>query len=236
MLTPLPGSDGTPQTPAPTSNTGYIPRAELKVAALAELAADHWLQRPELPLVYTTSAAFKQLAADYSASLGTTDDITDSLSPDTERLGVLDDEINEHIPVVRSMLAVKYARQNKGRAFYPEFGLENKNGAFVLPRNRTERTKSLKKLAAALPAHGFDANAEFGVAYWQPLATEYATLVKKTDQVRGVRSDDVANKNTLRDEVEQVLYSLLHLIAANYPDETRASAERRKFGFLKERQ
>jgi len=233
MLTPPPGPDGTPQAPSSPNKTGYIPRAELDIASLAELAADEWLQRPELTLVYTTSAAFRQLATNYTASLGATDHTGDALSPDVERLSMLDEEIDEHASIVRSMLAVKYARQNKGRAFYSEFGFDNRGS---LPRNRTERIKGLKKLVAALTAHSFDPAAEFGAAYWQPIATEYTALVTKTDKARGTRSTSVAGKNTLRDDVEQVLRSVLRLIEANYPDENHAEAQRRKFGFLKERQ
>ena len=221
-----PGPDAKPKKPAPS-----LPGTELALAELALLVADEWLLRPQLTLVWTTSAAFKQLATDFRASIKTTEDSGDGLAPQSNRLAVLDQSINEKLRYVKNALANKYDEEDDGRPYYAEFGIVKQNGTWQLPKDRIERSKSLKKLVEALPKHGLDKQ-KYGTGFWAPIATEYATLTTGTAKDKGIHSLGVGDKDTLRENVEDVLTALKNLIKANYPKNQKA--EKRKFGFLKE--
>lgn len=231
MPTTPPAEAGQPTpTPKPASRPS-LPRAELALAELALLAADEWLLRPQLTLVWTTSTAFKQLATAFRASIKTTEDTDDGLAPQSNRLGVLDKTINEKLDYVKKALALQYDEEDDGRPYYPEFGLVKERGTWQLPSDRIERTKSLKKLVEALPKHGLDKQ-KYGTAFWAPIALEYAALTTDTAKDKGTRSIGVADKGSLREQVEDVLEALKNLLKANYPKTHKA--EKRKFGFLKE--
>lgn len=80
----------------------------------------------------------------------------------------------------------------------------------------------------ALPKHTLGPG-KYGTAYWQPIATEYGQLPA---QATGTRAAEVGDKNTLREQAEDVPAALRLLLQANYPNTYKA--ERRQFGFLKE--
>lgn len=231
MSTTLPAEAGQPKpTPKPASRPA-LPRAELALAELALLAADEWLLRPQLTLVWTSSAAFKQLATDFRASITTTEGTGDGLAPQSNRLGVLDTSINEKLRYVKNALSIQYDEEDDGRPYYPEFGIVKEQGTWRLPTDRIERAKSLKKLVEALPKHGLDKQ-KYGTDFWQPIANEYNQLTRGQAKDKGTRSLGVADKGTLREDVETVLEALKNLLKANYPKTHKA--EKRKFGFLKE--
>lgn len=228
---PAPGN--TPgQDPKPARYTPSLPQAELALAELALLAADEWLLRPQLTLVWTTSADFKQLATEFRASIKTTEDTGDGLAPQSNRLAVLDQSINEKLRYLKNALAMQYDEEDDGRPYYAEFGIVKQNGTWQLPKDRIERTKSLHKLVEALPKHGLGKQ-KYGTDFWSPIATEYASLTTGSAKDKGSRSLGVADKGSLREDVETVLEALKNLLKANYPKTHKA--EKRKFGFLKER-
>jgi hypothetical protein len=231
MSSPTPAPGDAKPAPKPTKTTPSLPGTELALAELAILAADEWLLRPQLTLVWTTSADFKQLATAFRASIKTTDDSHDGLAPQTSRLAVLDELINKSLRYVKNALANKYSAENDGRPYYGEFGIVKENGTWQLPKDRVERTKSLGKLVEALPKHGLGKETH-GTAFWTPIATEYAQLTSGKAKDKGTRSLGVADKGTLREQVELTLEALKNLLKANYPKTHKA--EKRKFGFLKE--
>ncbi|GAB3837421.1 hypothetical protein [Hymenobacter jeollabukensis] len=229
-----PAADGHAPDPAPSQSKASapsLPQTELALAELALLAADEWLLRPQLTLLWTSSADFKQLASDFRGSIQDTDDAGDALAPQSNRLAVLDALINDKLRYVKNALANQYDEEDDGRPYYPEFGIGKFSGTWQLPKDRVERTKALKKLVAALPKHGLGQQ-KHGTDFWAPIAKEYAELTSSTAKGKGLRATEVAGKGTLREQVEDVLEALKNLLKANYPNTHQA--EKRKFGFLKE--
>ena len=55
------------------------------------------------------------------------------------------------------------------------------------------------------------------------------------DDTNGEISKAVATKDGLRAQIEQVLYSLIKVLDANYPDEVEYKAELRAAGFQREK-
>jgi hypothetical protein len=126
---------------------------------------------------------------------------------------------------------MKYDEEDDGCPYYGEFGLKKIRGAWRMPLDRASRAESLRKLVEALPKHKLD-QLKYGTAFWAPIATGHAALAGSSAQTTGQRAVHVADKGTLREQVEEVLLVLLSLLRANYSKTHKA--ERRKFGFLKE--
>lgn len=224
--------DTSAPTPAKPNKKERLPTSQLALATLGTAAAKAWLVS-ELPaLLFVSKAAFTTQAAAYAASLGTADVAGDGLSPQSKRLKTLDKLISKNLGFVKGYLAEDHDVDG-GEAYYAEFGIVREGKNFRLPAAHTARAGALGKLVAALTAHKYDKK-KFGVAFWQPIATEYAQLAKDSSEMRGTASKAVGQKNTLEAPLRVALGSLVLSIEANYPDEDTQRGVLRAFGFQKE--
>lgn len=231
--TPTPTPDPTPR---PTSRN--VPQGDQQFSEVFDLAVDEWGLRPELTLVWKTQPQALLLAGKLRASLRTTGEAADVLTPQSKRLGELDNLIDGSkkegkLKYVMKALALQYDEEDDGKPYYGEFGIEKINRAYTLPHDRGERAKALLKLVKALgnPKHKL-ADIKYGKAFWKEISDEYNRLQPKQAKDTGTRSTEVAGKNLFREEAEDILVALLFLLRANYPKTYQA--ERRKFGVLKE--
>ena len=225
-------SAATPATPAKPTKKQRLPTGQLALATLGTAAAKAWLAA-ELPaLLFVSKADFSSQAAAYAASLSTADGAGDGLSPQANRLKTLDKLITKNLGFVKGYLAEDHD-EDGGEAYYAEFGIVREGKNFRLPTGRTARAGALGKLVAALTAHKYDKK-KFGMAVWQPIATEYAQLAKDSGELRGAASAAVGQKNALEAPLRVVLRSLALSIEANYPDEDARRGVLRAFGFQKE--
>lgn len=224
--------DASAPTPAKPNKKERLPTSQLALATLGTAAAKAWLVS-ELPaLLFVSKAAFTAQAAAYAASLDTADGAGDGLSPQSKRLKTLDKLISKNLGFVKGYLAEDHDVDG-GEAYYAEFGIVREGKNFRLPAAHTARAGALGKLVAALTAHKYDKK-KFGVAFWQPIATEYAQLAKDSSEMRGTASKAVGQKNTLEAPLRVALGSLVLSIEANYPDEDTQRGVLRAFGFQKE--
>lgn len=203
-----------------------LPAGQFELATLAETAAAAWDGSALPGLLWCPKATLRQMAVAYRASLGTTDEADDALSPTAKRLRELDRETSAGVTFVIGYLREKYGR-DAAKGYYDAFGF--KGGRFATARPK--RAEQLQKLLAALPKHGFDGN-KYGTAFWQPLATEYAPLAKTSSDVRQDTASEVGKKNVQEKPLRKVLRALRLSIRANFPD--TYAAELRHFGFLAE--
>ena len=230
-MSPTP-PDASAPTPAKPNKKERLPTSQLALATLGTAAAKAWLVS-ELPaLLFVSKAAFTTQAAAYAASLDTADGAGDGLSPQSKRLKTLDKLISKNLGFVKGYLAEDHDVDG-GEAYYAEFGIVREGKNFRLPAAHTARAGALGKLVAALTAHKYDKK-KFGVAFWQPIATEYAQLAKDSSEMRGTASKAVGQKNTLEAPLRVALGSLVLSIEANYPDEDTQRGVLRAFGFQKE--
>lgn len=222
--------------PAKPRASRNIPEAAKPLSEVLDLAVAEWKKRPQLTLEWTTQAQTQALADALRASLRTAGAAHDAISPTALRLQQLDELVDGSgekgkLKYVRKALALQYDEENDGRAYYGEFGIVKVGSTYTLPRDRAERAEALTKLVKALPKHALD-KTKYGVAFWQPIATEYNALQPKAAKAVGDRATEVGGKNTLADQASAFLAALLRLLEANYPQTYKA--ERRQFGFLKE--
>ncbi len=222
-----PGGSETPANPNP-----LIPRDQDEKAALGLRVAAGWAANPQLTLIWKTPAEFvldAQALADAVALKNKTAAKRPQL---TLALGEIDKQITAGLGYVKGYLAEKFTKQN-APAYYEEFGITFYDDQHQLPRKQTERAAALAALVEALTTYGFGAR-DYGTAYWTPLRDGYATTTDAARDSSQTVSEQVGAKNTVMDEVDDVLSALPLLIEANYRTETERAAKRREMGYLKE--
>jgi hypothetical protein len=206
--------------------------ADRDFSDVAILLAGKWTTEPFYKLKYTTPATFTNLVNSYAAILLTRQDTGNDRRPITVQLNELDGTINNHIKFIKNYLQEKYNNTALERAKYSSFGIEKIGSLYKIPTDRNNRRAALKKLVLAITAEGFDTNT-YGLAFWQPISTEYDALMQQAGSTDGSVSLGVSNKNVVRKQIEQVIDSLEMLIKANNPDTYKG--ELRAWGFQKEK-
>ena len=218
--------------PAKRNKKERLPTSELPLATLGQAAAKAWTTSPLPALLFVSKAAFVGQAQAYFDSVGTADGAGDGLGPQAKRMKTLDKVVAKNLGFVKGYLAEDHDADG-GESFYAEFGIVREGKNFRLPAARPARALALGKLVAALAAHKYDKR-KFGVAFWQPIATEYAALVEAVGKTHGSASEAVGQKNALEAPLRTVLSALVLSIKANYPDVDEQKGVLRAFGFQKE--
>lgn len=222
--------------PAPTAEqpayTPFIPRDQDKKADLAVRLAAAWKLNPQLVFIWITQALFETMAADYHKA------IVDKTAAAALRGGITlsmeeaDEKITEGLPYLKAALLTKF-KKGGDKAKHAEFGIIAHNKGYFLPDGHTERAKALTMLRKALATYGLEGG-EFGSTYWAPIEAAYVQGDSDAKKSSSTVSGLVGTKNTLEDQVDQVLSKMLTLLEAQYPDETELAAMRRVLGYLKE--
>lgn len=213
--------------------TPVLATNDQQLAAQALAAAAYWPTQPWLTLRYTTSAAFTKLAADYDKAVGTRQ-LAGSARPVTaDELLDLDATIEANLYRVKARLVDKYDKK-KALAYYGLVGIVKYGAAYIIDRERTKRAAALDTLVAGLKTESID-EGPYGTAFWTPIAKRYNELVDHLTDTNGEISKAVATKDGLRAQIEQILYSLIKVLDANYPDEAQYKAELRAAGFQREK-
>jgi hypothetical protein len=231
MSITVPESGALTPTPAPKSvkRASQLPDSALALSAVATTAAGAWTASALPGLLWLTKADFGTQAAAFAAACAAADTAGDARSPQSARLKALDKLLNKGLNFVKNYL---HEDQDDEQAYYPEFGITKEGKNYRLPTGRTERVAALAKLQQALVKYKYD-DKKYGTAYWAPLATEYAALVKASTGTAGEHSTKVDVKVQGEAAIRKGLRALIHHIKANYPDSFEAQL--RAFGFQKEK-
>ncbi len=215
-------------TPKAVRRASQLPDTALALSAVATTAAAAWAGSDLPALLWLSKAEFSAQAAAYATACAAADAAGSARSPQSARLRALDKQLNQGLSFVKGYL---HEDQADDLAYYPEFGIVKGGKNYRLPTSRTERVAALAKLQAALVKHKYD-DRKYGTAYWAPLATEYAALVKASTGAAGEHSTRVDVKVQGDAKLRQALRALIHHLKANYPDAFEARL--RAFGFQKE--
>lgn len=233
MDTPLPPADGADGAAAAAPRRSpLIPDDQDEKAALALRVAAGWAANPQLTLLWKTPAVFATDAQALADALKLKNQTAAKRPQTTLALGEIDKQITAGLGYVKGYLAEKFTKQN-APAYYEEFGIRFYDDQHQLPRKQTERAAALVALVEALTTYGFGAR-DYGTAYWTPLRDGYTAATDAARASAQTVSKQVGAKNTVMDEVGDVLSALPLLIDANYRTETERAAKRREMGYLKE--
>lgn len=208
-----------------------VPTSDIDLGKVVTDVSEMWLTKPELILLWTTQAAFNDIAVDYNKDLDERLALGGDRPQITQTIKDLDVTINENLSYVKDLITKKYKKKN-AISYYPAFGIVHKNKRYTIPADQNTRLASLKLMLSGLVAHGFGAD-EYGTAFWQPIYDQYELFVKNATTTDGNVSAKVSSKNTNKNELQKTLRALINLIKANYPDTYKA--ELRTWGFQKEK-
>ena len=206
---------------------------DIQLAAQALAVAAFWSGQPWLTLRQMTSPAFNKLTADYDQAVGSRRLAGSARPVAADELLDLDAAIEANLYRVKARLVDKYDKK-KALAHYATVGIEKSGANYIITQDRTKRAAALDVLVAGLKTEAI-ADGDHGTAFWAPIAKRYNELVGHLDDTNGEISKAVATKDGLRAQIEQVLYSLIKVLDANYPDEAEYKAELRAAGFQREK-
>ncbi|GAA4047588.1 hypothetical protein GCM10022409_37340 [Hymenobacter glaciei] len=233
--TTTPVSTGTaPPTDAVVNPKLLTPKKDGPLAEVGRLVAEAWGKETWFALRWKTQADFATLAAEFGAAITDKRSAAAARTPQSQRLQELDDQFDEGLRILKKYIN-KDSGYDKARtdARLPGFGqVTRKSRGFALSEDRGERLKALRDLLLPAVAKAPFAKRDYGTAYWQTRADEYAALLGKTDGLAGKVSKSVSQKDTAKLELRKVLQAVVYALKANFPD--TFEAELRSWGFRKE--
>jgi len=222
-----------PQATPKPRKTPLLASNDQQLASQALSASLYWPANKWLTLRFVTAAEFSTLATAYSDAVGTRQQAGSARPIEADELLDLDAKIEANLYRVKALLVDKYDKK-KALAHYPTVGIIKSGKNYIIDRERTKRAAALTTLVAGLSTEKIG-DGDHGTAFWAPIATRYNELVDHLTDTNGDISKAVAAKDTLRNQIEQVLYSLAKVLDANYPDDAEYKAELRAAGYQREK-
>ena len=216
-------------TPKKVSRKSKLPTKDNDFGNLCTKVSDKWKTLPTLILLYITQAQFEGKGVNFNSTLAARQKAGGDQSPQAISLRNSDTSIDKAISGVKGYLKEKY--EGDAPNYYPLFGIEKKGIAYKLPLDREKRKDLLDIIVAAIASEGFGTK-KYGTAFWTQMKTDYTAQYKKASTTDGAVSSGVGNKNQLKEELTEVLESIINLIKANYPKTWEA--ELRNWGYQKE--
>lgn len=211
-----------------------IPVGDLDFGTVAEDAVAMWKVAPWLTLQYTTQAQAEQKVTLFNSIIGNRKDKGGARPQYTVALEAINKEINDAIKYIKGYIQEEHGDEGKEvvQSYYPAFGIVKKNGAFEIPIDASKRKIALDLMLAGIAANNFQTR-KYGLTYWTDIKTRYDALVLTSRTLDGSISDNVGEKNVLKEEIKEVLVSLINVLEGNFPK--TYPEQLRKWGFQKEK-
>ncbi len=211
--------------------TNIIPVKDSDLGSLGHSVNVQWKVNPQFTLLWITQAQHEANVNEYNNTLTDRKSSGGGRKEITDKLNMLDKDINLGIAAIKGYLVYKYEK-SMAPSYYPQFGIERSGSVFIVPRDRNKRITALPLILAAVNAHGLGSE-KYGTAFWQSTMDSYIDLNKQALQVDGSVSSKVGSKNELRKTLVKTHNALIQLLRANYPDTYPAVL--REWGFQKEK-
>lgn len=207
-----------------------IPTKDSDFGTLLTNINNKWKTVPALTLLHITQPVFETKVILFNKTLADKQQASGNISPIASQLAEKDELINKGISGIKGYLKDKY--EEKATSYYALFGIVKKGSRYVLPEDRDKREDALELIVNAIASEGFGSK-KYGTSFWTQLKADYSALLTKANSNTGKVSTGVGTKNSLREELEEVVECIRHLIMANYPK--NRDAELRNWGFVKEK-
>jgi hypothetical protein len=170
------------------------------------------------------------MVTQYNSTLESKKTTAGKQSPLTGDLHEADKQIDKGIKQVKGYLKEKY--EERAEDYYASFGIVFKHKGYKFPRDREQRLAGLKMIVEAIEKEGF-ADKKYGKEFWNELYSRYDVKLETSSQTTGAVSNKVSGKNLLKEQLAEVLNSLIYLLRGNYRKQFKAML--REWGFQKER-
>jgi hypothetical protein len=223
------GAGNTPTPPKKVNKKGKLPSKDNDLGGLGRKVNKKWKTMSAITLLYITQAEFEGKVNLFESTLNSRQTTGGKRSPLTVQLKNKDAEIGQGISGIKTYLKDKYEKD--AISYYSLFGIEKNGKDYRLPIDRDKRKNLLDIIIDAIATEGFGSK-KYGTAFWTQMKTDYTKLLKEASDSDGSVSSDVGKKDVLKEEITEVLESIIYLIKGNYPKTWEA--ELRNWGFLKE--
>ena len=227
----LPVTENITKTEKKRKYQPMIPRSHSGISLLGKAVEKKWHTNTDLKLVWLTADALASKVDEHEIAFTTKEVKNANTHPMSERLGELDEEMNEKIELVKNW--IKFV-ENKTRigAYLPAYGILRNTRGSKLPSRRDRRILALPILINKLKETNYPADKPANIAYWENMLEEYTSLYNQKNETKGEVSVHVSSKNELKDDLNEMLTAIVNGIRANFP--RKADAMLREWGFLKE--
>ena len=212
-------------------NVKNLPISDVDFLVVAKTVETAWLANPNFQLIWINVSDYSLLLTSYETTYNARKQ-SGGLRPQyTRQLKELDKEMDKSLSFIKNYLADKFGKDN-AISYYAEFGIEKSKKGYTLPQDRNSRNTALSMLLTGIDTHNFT-TMTYGKSYWQPIVTQYSQLLLQSQQTDSSISQNVGNKNYVKEQIREVLDALVLLIKANYPNTYKN--ELRNWGFQKEK-
>ena len=217
----------------PTSRSN-IPTGDMDFGTVANDAVSMWKTENWLTLKYITQAEAQGKVNLYNSIIDNRKDDGGDRPQYTVALKTVNGEIDGSIKYIKGYLQEEHGEEGKVvvQSYYPAFGIVKVGDAFEIPKDASSRKVALGLMLTAIKDNNFE-DRKYGSVYWTDLKDRYDNLVQTSRTLDGTISDNVGDKNVLKEELHEVLISLINVITGNYPKTYHEQL--RKWGFQKEK-
>lgn len=223
------GASSTPSKPKKVNKKDKLPTKDNDFSTLSKAVNSKWKTMSAITLLYIIQADFEAKVNLFGSTLGNRQTTGGKRGSLTQQLKNKDTLISKGVSGIKTYLRDKY--EGDAVSYYASFGIEKNGKDYKLPKDRDKRKDVLDIIIKAIATEEFGSK-KYGTVFWTQMKTDYTKLLKDaSDNDSGV-SSDVGKKDVLREEIAEVLNSIIYLIKGNYPKTWEA--ELRNWGFLKE--
>ena len=211
-----------------------IPAGDMDFGTVANDAVAMWKVENWLTLQYITQAEAQGKIDLYNTIIGNRKNDGGDRPQYTAALKTVNAEIDGSIKYIKSYLQEEHGEEGKAvvQSYYPAFGIVKVGDAFEIPNDASNRKIALGLMLKAIKDNNFE-DRKYGTVYWTDLKNRYDTLIQTSRALDGTISDNVGDKNVLKEELHEVLISLINVITGNFPKTYHEQL--RKWGFQKEK-
>ena len=211
-----------------------IPTGDMDFGTVANDAIAMWKTENWLTLKYITQAQAQEKVNMYNSIIDNRKDDGGDRPQYTVALKSINSEIDASIKYIKGYLQEEHGEEGKAvvQSYYPAFGIVKVRDAFEIPKDASRRKVALGLMLTAIKNNNFE-DRKYGSVYWTDLKDRYDNLVQTSRTLDGTISDNVGDKNVLKEELHEVLISLINVITGNYPKTYHEQL--RKWGFQKEK-
>lgn len=214
--------------------TRLLPYADMDFATVATDAITFWKEQNWLTLQYTTQAIAEQKLNLFVEIVSTRKEDGGTRPQVTQALKTINAKINRSIKHIKGYIAEEHSEEEKivVQSYYPAFGIVKKGASFAIPKDASKRKSALKLMLKGITANAFE-DKKYGLAFWTDIKVKYDELVENARALDGAISDNVGEKNELKEWLTGVLVSINYALKANFPNTHHEQL--RKWGFQKEK-
>ncbi len=208
----------------------FLPKSDSDLIELSKGVAEK-MEEENITLKWISVSEFKAQIEAFSKVLFDIKNPNATGVPASHQLLNLNKTIDTSTELIKSYIVEKFGKKDSMN-YYEEFGIV-KGRLYKLPTDKEERKEAFDKLIAALNTYKMQDKA-FGVDFWSKIKSEYSHLLE-LEAIPVVSLAEMTEiKNKSKDTIRKVLYSVIYLIKAHYPDTNKTVLQ--SWGFLREKE